>query len=85
MGERETVVLVGLISEIPGAEVVALGALSRSKFVRFAVTTTVLCSLAVALKLMVEDTIASSYDVGSQMVSALVAYIFADVVGRELL
>lgn len=79
------VVLVGLISEIPGAEVVALGALSRSKFVRFAVTTTVLCSLAVALKLMVEDTAASSFGVGSQTVSALVAYIFADVVGRELL
>ena len=79
------VVLVGLISEIPGAEVVALGALSRSKFVRFAVTTTVLCSLAVALKLMVYADPLSSDGVGSQMVSALVAYIFADVVGRELL
>ena len=79
------VVLVGLISEIPGAEVVALGALSRSKFVRFAVTTTVLCSLAVALKLMVDADPLSSDGVGSQMVSALVAYIFADVVGRELL
>ena len=29
------VVIVGLISEIPGAEPAALGALSRSKFVRF--------------------------------------------------
>ena len=85
------VVIVGLISEIPGAEPAAIGALSRSRFVRFAVTTTVLCSLAVALKRIsgavpAEDAASSSSDgVGSQMVSALVAYLFADVVGRELL
>lgn len=81
------VVIVGLISEIPGAEVVALGALSRSKFVRFAVTTTVLCSLAVALAVLLgmQTDNSDSSGVDSQTVSALVAYIFADVVGRELL
>jgi hypothetical protein len=78
------VVIVGLVSEIPGAEVASIGALSRSKFVRFAVTTTVLCSLAVAGEIVsaVETT---SDGVFGHLVSALVSYIFADVVGRELL
>ena len=80
------VVIVGLVSEIPGAEVVSIGALSRSKFVRFAVTTTVLCSLAVASGQVVEvDELSSSDGVFGHLVSALVAYLFADVVGRELL
>ena len=77
------VVIVGLISEIPGAEVAAIGALSRSKFVRFAVTTTVLCSLAVAGGVVPVGT--ESDGVFGHLVSALVAYLFADVVGRELL
>lgn len=80
------VVIVGLVSEIPGAEAAALGALSRSKFIRFAVTTTVLCSLAVAGSIVIDVNYSSSSDgVGSQLVSALVSYLFADVVGRELL
>lgn len=79
------VVIVGLVSEIPGAEAAAVGALSRSKFVRFAVTTTVLCSLAVAEGTFSDSKRTSSDGVGSHLVSALVSYLFADVVGRELL
>jgi hypothetical protein len=79
------VVIVGLVSEIPGAEAAAVGALSRSKFVRFAVTTTVLCSLAVAMGTFGSSQRTSSDGVGSHLVSALVSYLFADVVGRELL
>ena len=79
------VVIVGLVSEISGAEAAAYGALSRSKFIRFAVTTTVLCSLAVAGEKVIAVGPASSDGVGSQLVSALVSYLFADVVGRELL
>lgn len=79
------VVIVGLVSEISGAEAAALGALSRSKFIRFAVTTIVLCSLAVAGEKVIAVDPASSDGVGSQLVSALVSYLFADVVGRELL
>lgn len=85
------VVILGLISEIPGAEGAALGALSRSKFVRFAVTTTVMCSLAVAGEIVLAVDPSSDIDpssssgVSSHLVSALVSYLFADVVGRELL
>ena len=79
------VVIVGLVSEIPGAEAAAVGALSRSKFIRFAVTTTVLCSLAVAEGTFSDSKRTSSDGVGSHLVSALVSYLFADVVGRELL
>lgn len=79
------VVIVGLVSEIPGAEAAAVGALSRSKFVRFAVTTTVLCSLAVAMGTFDRDSRTSSDGAYGHLVSALVSYLFADVVGRELL
>ena len=79
------VVLLGLISEIPGAKMASLGALSRSKFVRFAVTTTVLSSLAVAAGAIGFEEVLSSSDVQTDILSALVAYLFADVVGRELL
>lgn len=79
------VVIVGLVSEIPGAESASLGALSRSKFVRFAVTTTVLCSLVVAMGVIVDDDFTSSDGVFGHLVSALVAYLFTDVVGRGLL
>ena len=79
------VVIVGLVSEIPGAESASLGALSRSKFVRFAVTTTVLCSLVVAMGAIVDDDSTSSDGVTGHLVSALVAYLFTDVVGRGLL
>lgn len=79
------VVIVGLVSEIPGAEVASIGALSRSKFVRFAVTTTVLCSLVVAMGVLIVDDFTSTEGPFSHLVSALVAYSFADVVGRELL
>lgn len=79
------VVIIGLVSEIPGAEGASLGALSRSKFVRFAVTTTVLCSLVVAMGALPEDEETSSDGVFSHLMSALVAYLFTDVVGRALL
>lgn len=79
------VVIVGLVSEIPGAESASLGALSRSKFVRFVVTTTVLCSLVVAMGVIVDDDFTSSDGVFGHLMSALVAYLFTDVVGRELL
>ena len=79
------VVIFGLVSEIPGAEVASIGALSRSKFVRFAVTTTVLCSLVVAMGVIDVDDFTSTEGAFSHLVSALVSYIFADVVGRELL
>jgi len=79
------VVILGLVSEIPGAEGASLGALSRSKFVRFAVTTTVLCSLVVAGGVIVDDDYTSSDGVTGHLVSALVAYLFTDVVGRGLL
>lgn len=83
------VVVIGLLSDIPGAEGASILALSRSKIVRFSVTTTVLCSLAVAAgELMREGDMTqggSSDGVFSHLVSALVAYMFTDVVGRELL
>lgn len=79
------VVIVGLVSDIPGAEAASIGALSRSKFVRFAVTTIVLCSLAVAGGLVMSVDPGMSGGVSSHLVSALVSYAFADVVGRELL
>jgi len=78
------VVLIGIVS---GAfKPAAIGALSRSKFIRFAVTTTVLSSLAVAAGAVgFSGATVSSDSVQMEIVSALVAYIFADVVGRELL
>lgn len=77
------VVILGLLSEIPAVELASLGALSRSRFVRFAVTTTVLCSLVVAMGVLGSD--GSTEGVFSHLVTALVAYLFTDVVGRGLL
>ena len=78
------VVLVGIVSD--AFKPAAIGALSRSKFIRFAVTTTVLSSLAVASGAIgFSGADVSSDSVQMEIVSALVAYIFADVVGRELL
>ncbi len=78
------VVLISIVSDtVPQA---AIGALSRSKFIRFAVTTTVLSSLAVAAGSIGFGTgTLSSDSAQSDIMSALVAYLFADVVGRELL
>ena len=79
------VVLIGIASDsVPQA---AIGALSRSKLIRFAVTTTVLSSLAVASGRIGFDDVGtlSSDSVQTDIISALVAYLFADVVGRELL
>lgn len=78
------VVLVGIASD--AFKPAAIGALSRSKFIRFVVTTTVLSSLAVAAGAIgFSGADVSSDSVQMKIVSALVAYIFADVVGRELL
>ena len=87
MSVHVAVVLLGLFSEIKGAKFLSIGALSRSKFVRFAVTTTVLSSLAVAAGAIGFDGpgMLSSDAVQTDILSALVAYLFADVVGRELL
>lgn len=79
------VVLIGLLSELmPGLSILAL---SRSKFIRFAVTTTVLCSLAVGAGAVgfEGEGVLSTDSVQSSILSAIVAYLFADVVGRELL
>jgi hypothetical protein len=87
MSVHVAVVLLGLFSEIKGAKFLSIGALSRSKFVRFAVTTTVLSSLAVAAGAIgfYGPGMLSSDAVQTDILSALVAYLFADVVGRELL
>ena len=79
------VVLIGIASDV--VKEVAIGALSRSKLIRFVVTTTVLSSLAVAAGAIgFEGTGVFSTDaVQTDIISALVAYLFADVVGRELL
>jgi hypothetical protein len=78
------VVVLGFLSEI--CERIAVVALSRSKFVRFAVTTTVLSSLAVAAgSIGFTGADVSSDSDQMRIVSAIVAYMFADVVGRELL
>ena len=77
------VVLVGIISDAFAPA--AIGALSRSKLIRFAVTTTVLSSLAVAAGSIGFSTgVLSSDSTQADIISALVAYLFADVVGREL-
>ena len=78
------VVLIGIAADVvPQA---AIGALSRSKLIRFAVTTTVLSSLAVASgRIGFDSGTLSSDSAQTDIISALVAYLFADVVGRELL
>lgn len=79
------VVLIGIVSDV--FKPAGIGALSRSKFIRFAVTTTVLSSLAVAAGTIgfTGSGVLSSDSVQMEIVSALLAYMFADVVGRELL
>jgi len=61
--------------------------LSKSRFIRFAVTTTVLSALAVAAgSVGFEGTTSiGSGGVQSQLLTSLIAYVFADTVGRELL
>ena len=61
--------------------------LSKSRFIRFAVTTTVLSALAAAAgSVGFEGTTAiGSGGVQSQLLTSLIAYVFADTVGRELL
>ena len=79
------VVLIGIASDVYPAA--AIGALSRSKFIRFAVTTIVLSSLAVASGAIGFEGVGvfSTDAAQTDIISALVAYLFADVVGRELL
>jgi hypothetical protein len=79
------VVLIGIVSDV--YPVAGIAALSRSKFIRFAVTTIVLSSLAVAAGAIgfEGDGVFSTDAVQTDIISALVAYLFADVVGRELL
>lgn len=79
------VVLIGIVSDV--YPVAAIGALSRSKFIRFAVTTIVLSSLAVASGAIGFEGVGvfSTDAAQTDIISALVAYLFADVVGRELL
>jgi hypothetical protein len=79
------VVFAGLVSEVfTGAQILAL---SRSKFIRTAVSTVVLSSLAVAGgALTIGDTALLKSDSSeARLVMALVSYVVADTVGRELL
>jgi len=78
------VVVAGLLSDvIPMFEVVAL---SRSKFIRTAVATVVISSLSVAAGAINigEAALLSSDSSEARMVLALVSYVVADTVGREL-
>ena len=79
------VVLAGLISEaIPN---VSYAALSRSKLVRTAVSTVVISSLSVAAGALTigETALLKSDSPEARLVIALISYIVADTVGRELL
>lgn len=78
------VVVAGLLSDaMPMFEV---GALSRSKFIRTAVATVVISSLSVAAGAINigEAALLSSDSSEARMVLALVSYVVADTVGREL-
>ena len=78
------VVVFGLLSEvIPAFEMVAL---SRSKLIRTAVTTTVIASLSVSAGALTigEAALLSSDSSEARMVLAIVSYVVADTVGREL-
>lgn len=78
------VVVAGLLSDaMPMLEVVAL---SRSKFIRTAVATVVISSLSVAAGAIDigETALLSSDSSEARMVLALVSYVVADTVGREL-
>lgn len=78
------VVLFGLLSD--ANQMFEIGALSRSKLIRTAVTTTVISSLSVAAGALTigETALLSSDSSESRMVLALLSYIVADTVGREL-
>lgn len=78
------VVLFGLLSEAcPGLEMLAL---SRSKLIRTAVSTVVISALSVSAGALTigESALLSSDSSEARMVLALVSYIVADTVGREL-
>merc|ERR1711871_244805 len=85
IGVHVAVVLAAIVEDV--FKPAALVALSRSKFVRFVVTTTVLSSLSVAAGAIGFGGVGhlSSDSPQGEIVSALLAYLFADVVGRELL
>ena len=79
------VVLAGLFSEaMPKFEVLAL---SRSKFIRTTVSTIVISSLSVAAGALTigKEALLSSDSSEARLVLALVSYVVADTVGRELL
>lgn len=78
------VVVLGLLSEaMPALEV---GALSRSKLIRTAVSTVVISSLSVSAGALTigETALLSSDSSEARLVLALVSYVVADTVGREL-
>tara|TARA_Y100000992_G_scaffold301662_1_gene273147 strand:- start:8 stop:2023 length:2016 start_codon:yes stop_codon:yes gene_type:complete len=78
------VVVLGLLSEaMPALE---MGALSRSKLIRCAVSTVVISSLSVSAGALTigEAALLSSDSSEARLVLALVSYIVADTVGREL-
>lgn len=78
------VVVVGLISEVMPA--LEMGALSRSKLIRTAVSTVVISSLSVSAGALTigETALLSSDSSEARLVLALVSYVVADTVGREL-
>tara|TARA_B100000963_G_scaffold361321_1_gene396145 strand:+ start:603 stop:2630 length:2028 start_codon:yes stop_codon:yes gene_type:complete len=78
------VVILGLLSE--AMPVLEMGALSRSKFIRTAVATVVISSLSVSAGALTigEAALLSSDSSEARLVLALVSYIVADTVGREL-
>lgn len=81
------VVIVAIVEGFTNNELVGWGALSRSRFVRTAVSTTVLSALAVAAGGFGFDKAEGLGSDGaeSQVLTSLVAYVFADTIGRELL
>lgn len=78
------VVVLGLLSE--AMPVLEVGALSRSKFIRTAVSTVVISSLSVSAGALTigESALLSSDSSEARMVLAIVSYVVADTVGREL-
>ncbi len=78
------VVLFGLLSEI--IPVLEVGALSRSKLIRTAVSTTVISALSVSAGALTigENALLSSDSSEARIVLAIVSYVVADTVGREL-
>ena len=81
------VVLIVFAKGLLGEDAVDMFALSRSRFIRFAVSTVVLSSMAAAAGQLGFDHAGSLDDSGakSQLLTSLVAYVFADTIGRNLL